>query len=73
MADSFFDRFSQEVVPPAPAVEVRATTRQPPAPQPSAISPLALMPREPLGLPLVAWIGSAIYLFMLLLILGSLL
>jgi hypothetical protein len=40
---------------------------------PSAISPLALVPREPFGLPLVAWIGGAIYLFMLLLILGSML
>ena len=40
---------------------------------PSAISPFALVPREPFGLPLVAWIGGAIYLFMLLLILGSML
>jgi hypothetical protein len=37
------------------------------------LSPLALVPREPFGLPLVAWIGGAIYLFMLLLILGSML
>ena len=29
------------------------------------------MPREPFGLPLVAWIGGAIYLFMLLLILSA--
>jgi carbon monoxide dehydrogenase subunit G len=76
MADAFFDRFSSEVVAPAPSVvpadEPHAGPRTPPPP-PSAISPLALVPREPFGLPLVAWIGSAIFLFMLLLILGSML
>jgi uncharacterized protein len=79
MADAFFDRFSREVAPvPQPAVapmtgapaEIHAAAAPPP---PSAISPLALVPREPFGLPLVAWIGGAIYLFMLLLILGSML
>ena len=70
MADAFFDRFSNEVAPaPAPAVEPRPVA----PPPPSAISPFALVPREPFGLPLVAWIGSAIFLFMLLLILGSML
>ena len=67
MADAFFDRFSKEVAP-APA-EPRPVA----PPPPSAISPFALVPREPFGLPLVAWIGSAIFLFMLLLILGSML
>ncbi len=72
MADAFFDRFSLAVAPPPmptppPAAEARA------APPPAAIGPLALVPREPFGLPLVAWIGGAIFLFMLLLILGSLL
>ena len=82
MADAFFDRFSREVAPPplpSPAAEPQhriaaggstATATQVP---PSAISPFALVPREPFGLPLVAWIGGAIYLFMLLLILGSML
>lgn len=70
MADAFFDRFSNEVAPaPAPAAEPRPAA----PPPPSAISPFALVPREPFGLPLVAWIGSAIFLFMLLLILGSML
>ena len=46
--------------------------RRAPPPPPSAISPLALVPREPFGLPLVAWIGGVIYLFILILILGSL-
>ena len=68
MADAFFDRFSKEVAP-APAAEPRPVA----SPPPSAISPFALVPREPFGLPLVAWIGSAIFLFMLLLILGSML
>jgi uncharacterized protein len=72
MADAFFDRFSKEVAPgPAPAAEPQP--RPAASPPPSAISPFALVPREPFGLPLVAWIGSAIYLFMLLLILGSML
>ncbi|HME20222.1 MAG TPA: carbon monoxide dehydrogenase subunit G [Acetobacteraceae bacterium] len=70
MADAFFDRFSKEVAPPpAPAAEPRPVA----PPPPSAINPFALVPREPFGLPLVAWIGSAIFLFMLLLILGSML
>jgi uncharacterized protein len=82
MADAFFDRFSREVAPPPlpspaaePHIESRPAAAPPPPLQvpPSAISPFALVPREPFGLPLVAWIGGAIYLFMLLLILGSML
>jgi uncharacterized protein len=75
MADAFFDRFSREVAPPAdaaPVAEAHAEFRPAPAPPPSAISPLALLPREPFGLPLVAWIGGVIYLFIVILILGSL-
>lgn len=75
MADAFFDRFSALVAPPmvaatvaAAPVEYRATLPLPP----SAISPFALVPREPFGLPLIAWIGGAIYLFIVILILGSL-
>jgi uncharacterized protein len=79
MADAFFDRFSAQVAPPAPAiaeiplaVPVAPVAVRPSSPQPSAISPFALVPREPFGLPIVAWIGGAIYLFILILILGSL-
>ena len=77
MADAFFDRFSAYVAPPEPvATSVTAAPteprRAPPHPPPSAISALALVPREPFGLPLVAWIGGVIYLFILILILGSL-
>ena len=42
-------------------------------PPPSAISIWALIPSEPFGLPIAAWIGSAIYVVMVLLILGSML
>ena len=79
MADAFFDRFSAQVAAPAakplPAEEreEHIEARPTPPPPPSAISPLALVPREPFGLPLVAWIGGVIYLFILILILGSLL
>lgn len=79
MADAFFDRFSKEVAPPPQtvsppsAIEAPAERHVAPALPPSAISPFALVPREPFGLPLVAWIGGAIYLFMLILIFGSML
>jgi carbon monoxide dehydrogenase subunit G len=77
MAESFFDRFSRELQPPpAPAMAApmpRTDYRPPPPPPRAAISPLALVPREPFGLPLAAWIGGAIYLFILLLMLGSML
>lgn len=87
MADQFFDRFSSQLAPAQPAPPSAASERLypsapseevarpvlPPPNPPSSISVLALIPREPFGLPLAAWIGGLIYLFMLLLILGSLL
>jgi carbon monoxide dehydrogenase subunit G len=74
MADAFFDRFSAQVAPPPAATAVAASMSdvRPTSPPPSAISPFALVPREPFGLPLVAWIGGAVYLFIVILILGSL-
>jgi carbon monoxide dehydrogenase subunit G len=74
MADAFFDRFSAQVAPPPTATAVAASMSdvRPTSPPPSAISPFALVPREPFGLPLVAWIGGAVYLFIVILILGSL-
>ncbi len=68
MADAFFDRFSAQLAPPVPAAAAKVV-----APPPSAIGVMALVPREPFGLPLVAWIGGALYLFIVVLILGSLL
>jgi len=83
MADAFFDRFSAHVAPPAavasgavaatPVAVMHAEPRHTPPMPPAAISALALIPREPFGLPLVAWIGGVIYLFILILVLGSLL
>lgn len=86
MADAFFDRFSQRVAPADSAPPSPATDRAfpaapseevarpvlPPAHQPAAVNVFALIPREPFGLPIVAWIGAVIYLFIVILILGSL-
>ncbi len=89
MADAFFDRFSQQVQamsPPAPVAATSAADTLASAPavapvpartavplQPAAISVWALIPREPFGLPLAAWIGGAVFAFMVLLMLGSML
>ncbi len=43
----------------------------PTAPPPARISVFSLIPREPLGLPLAAWIGGVVFLFVLLLLYGS--
>jgi carbon monoxide dehydrogenase subunit G len=72
MADAFFDRFSAQVAPPVVAV-VAASAVTPTALPPSAIGIAALVPHEPFGLPVAAWIGGALYLVILILILGSLL
>ena len=42
-------------------------------PSPAAISIWSLIPREPFGLPLVAWLGSGVFVIMILLMLGSML
>ena len=83
MADSFFDRFSAQVAPPAPEPETQRVYPSAPSEEavqpvlpplrqpPSAVSVFSLIPPEPMGLPIAAWIGGAIYLIMLILILGS--
>ena len=71
MADAFFDRFSAAggagrrppppMTPPAatrPNPSPRSASRVPPRHPPSSISIFALIPREPFGLPLAAWIGG---------------
>jgi uncharacterized protein len=69
---------------PAPGASTPAAPAFAPAPaaappriavpsQPPTISVWALIPREPFGLPLAAWIGSAVFAFMVLLMLGSML
>jgi len=71
MADAFFDRFSAQLAPPVAAAAAQVMA---PRPLPSpAIGVMALVPREPFGLPVVAWIGGALYLVIVILILGSLL
>jgi carbon monoxide dehydrogenase subunit G len=82
MADAFFDRFSKQVQAMAPATaEAHAgeTMAEPVAvamaavPPPSSISVWSLIPREPFGLPIVAWIGGGVFVIMVLLMLGSML
>ena len=75
-ADIFFDRF-------AAAVGARPSESIPESPLKAgeeALAPavrtafdvLEMLPREPFGLPRVAWVGMVIYLFILILVLGSL-
>ena len=61
MADLFFDRFATAVA--APAGPARA---------PAPLGMFEMLPKAPLGLPPVAWVGMALYLVILVLILGSL-
>jgi carbon monoxide dehydrogenase subunit G len=77
MADQFFDRFSAEVAGPpeiaadGPVGAVAALTT-PPGPQaPAAISLLSLIPKEPYGYPLVAWIGCAVFAVIFVMIFGA--
>jgi carbon monoxide dehydrogenase subunit G len=60
MADAFFDRFAAQVT-----AGPQAAT---PAPR---LSLLDLVPREPFGVPIVAWIGIIIFLFIVVLVFGS--
>ena len=65
MADAFFDRFGALVAPVVAAeagVEAPARPKLPPIPSPGLLD---LLPREPFGLPLVAWVGSAIFAVLL--------
>jgi len=73
MADAFFDRFSQRVQTLAPAATGETAAAEPAGLTPSPpISVFALLPEEPFGLPLVAWIGSGVYALIVLLILWAL-
>jgi uncharacterized protein len=80
MADQFFDRFSQQVQARTPATAEAAagqTMAEPIAAAmtsaPAALSVWSLIPREPFGLPIAAWIGGAVFAVMVLLMLGSML
>ena len=65
MADLFFDRFAALVGAPADA--------EAPAVAPPTVGLMDVLPREPFGLPRIAWVGIVIYLGILVLIFGSLL
>ncbi len=83
MADAFFDRFVAEVTA-TPGGEMMAegasglisaataasAPQRAPVPQ---ISLLDMIPREPMGYPIIAWIGGLIFLGIFILIFGSLL
>jgi carbon monoxide dehydrogenase subunit G len=88
MADAFFDRFSKQVqamspvggypLSPAQAERVAGDSMAEPvavamASPPAAISIWSLIPREPFGFPLAAWIGGGVFVVMMLLMLGSML
>ena len=65
MADAFFDRFAAQVA--TAAAEAEATA--PPLAAAPNIALLDLIPREPAGLPIAAWIGIALFLPVALLLL----
>jgi hypothetical protein len=80
LADQFFDRFSREVAPPqavaagpVPHPVIPPERAAPRSPPPSSVSMFALVPREPFGLPIAAWVGGVIYLAILLLFVGAIL
>ncbi len=74
MADAFFDRFSAQVramVPVSAAEPIAAPIAA--APASAEISLLSLIPIEPFGLPIAAWVGVGVFTIMILLMLGSML
>ena len=73
MAEQFFTKFSAEVggkaaPPPSEVVLPKPEVAEAP---PSAISPLALIPREPFGLPLMGWFGIGLFTLVLFLTIMS--
>ena len=76
-ADVFFDRFATAVSSPSVGTDVETAIAAnaetlAPATRP-AFDVLEMVPREPFGLPRVAWVGIVVYLGILILVLGSLL
>ena len=60
----------QRIFPSAPGSAVSEPVLPPPNPPP-AVSLFSMIPREPGGLPLVAWVGGVVFLFILLLYVAS--
>jgi carbon monoxide dehydrogenase subunit G len=80
MADAFFDRFSRQVQAMSSVTGdvadgqaraepvAMATSAEPPD-----VSVWSMIPREPFGLPMAAWLGGGVFALMVLLMLGSML
>jgi carbon monoxide dehydrogenase subunit G len=64
---------SPAYVTPAHAPPANVTAPITSAPLPAAISVWSLIPREPFGLPIAAWVGGGVFVIMVLLMLGSML
>jgi len=60
----------QRIFPSAPGSVVSEPVL-PPAYPPSSVSVFSMVPREPYGLPIVAWVGIGVFLIILLLYVGS--
>jgi carbon monoxide dehydrogenase subunit G len=71
LADQFFDRFVREVALRNAPADAAAAIAPPPAPASAGISMLDLIPREPLGLPRIAWVGIAVQAVIMILLFGS--
>jgi carbon monoxide dehydrogenase subunit G len=76
MADAFFDRFAAQLAPAPVTAEAAeadgATVAKAAAPPPPSISLLSLIPKEPMGYPLIAWIGAVVFVIIMVLMFGSL-
>ncbi len=83
MSDAFFNRFVAVVAAAHPvaapvagtetglAVAVAPMPLAPPLTPPPALSVFSMIPREPFGFPIVAWIGGVLFLAIFVLIFGS--
>ncbi|MDE2007474.1 MAG: carbon monoxide dehydrogenase subunit G [Rhodospirillales bacterium] len=72
MADAFFDNFARELAPPMEATTPGTAPSRAPSPPPPNVNWMAMVPREPGGLPLAFWIGGLLWLILLWLIVGPL-
>ncbi len=73
MAEQFFTKFADAVQPPGVPAGPAIPMERPSVAPPSAVSPMALMPGEPFGLPIMGWIGIGIFVVMMVLWLASML
>jgi hypothetical protein len=75
MAEQFFTKFSDEVLKlvPAPVTPVPVEARPSPVAPPSSVGLLDMIPRDTFGLPIMGWIGIALFAGMVVLWLASML